>query len=271
MTEPATGPGTLDWVLTTTRTVRRRLDLTRTVDLDVVLECLDLALQAPTGGDRQRWRWIVVTDATTKSGIQRIYHAALTEASGGRRPTAAAGSDGRMLDGAWHLATHLDQVPVIIVACITGRLTPDSTQAQAAALYGSIYPAVWSLQLALRSRELVSAMTTVHIERHRSMAELLGIPDHVTQAALVPVAHLMGDDLQPARRRPVREVAFLDHWGGSLDIPIPSYRDLILSFRRWLGETSPVDDKSLPGDVGATGADQETHGLRHILWLTHSA
>jgi hypothetical protein len=122
-----------------------------------------------------------------------------------------------MLEGAWRLATHLDRIPVIIVACIEGRPGPRSTPARVAALYGSIYPAVWSLQLALRSRGLASAMTTVHLERHRSMAELLGIPDHVTQAALVPVAHLAGDDLHPARRRPVREVAFPDHWGRSWD------------------------------------------------------
>ena len=122
-----------------------------------------------------------------------------------------------MLDGAWHLASNLDQVPVLVVACIRGRLTPTSTPAQAAALYGSIYPAVWSLQLALRSRGLTSAMTTVHLERHEAMAELLGIPDDVTQAALIPIAHLLGDDLHPARRRPVDEVAYLDHWGEPWD------------------------------------------------------
>jgi nitroreductase len=210
-----TEPGSIDWVLTTTRAVRRRLDLDRTVDLDLVLECLDLALQAPTGGDFQGWRWIVITEPDVKARVRDIYLDALTEASGGRSHTPTGGSVDRMMEGAWHLATQLDRVPVLVLACIRGRMTPGTTPAQASALFGSIYPAVWSLQLALRSRGLASTMTTVHIERHQEMADLLGIPDNVTQAALVPVAYLMGDDLRPARRRPAREVAFREGWGGS--------------------------------------------------------
>jgi nitroreductase len=200
-------------MLTTTRTVRRRLDLIRPVDVEVVRDCLALALQAPTGGALQGWRWIVVTDPVVRSGVRDLFLASLEQASGGRRPTKTEGSADRMLDGAWHLATHLDQVPVLVVACIQGRLTPRTTPARAAALYASIYPAVWSLQLALRSRGLASALTTVHLERQSAMADLLGIPDDVTQAALIPIAHLIGADLRPARRRPVSEVAYLDHWG----------------------------------------------------------
>jgi nitroreductase len=207
-------PGSIEWVLTTTRAVRRRLDLASPVDEAVVLECLDLALQAPTGGDGQGWRWIVITDPATKAGVRDLYLEALTEVSGGRRPGGAGGSADRMLEGAWHLADHLDQVPVLVVACIRGGLNPASTPAQAAALYGSIYPAVWSLQLALRARGLASVMTTVHLARHREMAQLLGIPEHVTQAALVPIAHLLGDGLRPARRQPARRVAFRDRWDG---------------------------------------------------------
>lgn len=206
-------PATAEWVLATTRTVRRRLDLDQPVDLGVVLDCLDLALQAPTGGDRQGWRWIVITDPVIRSRVRDIYVDALTEASGGRRPPAR--SPDRMLEGAWHLAANLDRVPVLVLACIRGRFAPDTTLAQAAALFGSIYPAVWSLQLALRSRGLASAMTTVHLHRPEAMAELLDLPAGVVQAALVPVAHLSGDPLRPARRRPVREVAFHDRWDGS--------------------------------------------------------
>ena len=145
--------GSIDWVLSTTRTVRRRLDLDRPVDLHIVRECLELALQAPTGGDLQGWRWIVVTDLTVKIARARYLTSMLLRtASGGRRPVQVLASGDRMLDGAWHLATNLDRVPVLVVACIKGGLTPTSTPAQAAALYASIYPAVWSLQLALRSR-----------------------------------------------------------------------------------------------------------------------
>jgi nitroreductase len=206
--------GSIDWVLTTTRTVRRRLDLERPVDVDVVLDCLDLALQAPTGGDLQRWRWIVITDPAVKAQVRDVYVEALYEASGGRRASGDPAAD-RMLDDAWHLARQLHRVPVLVLACIEGRTAPDRSQAQTAALYGSIYPAVWSLQLALRSRGLASAMTTVHLERHEAMAEVLGIPDRVTQAALLPVAHLLGHDLRRAPRRPVDDVAFADRWGGS--------------------------------------------------------
>jgi nitroreductase len=206
-------PESIDWVLSTTRTVRRRLDLERPVDLGVVRECLALALQAPTGGDLQGWRWIVITDPELKAGVRDLFVESLSEASGGRRPVDVVSSGNPMLDGAWHLATHLGQVPVLVLACIRGTLTPASTPAQAGALYGSIYPAVWSLQMALRSRGLASAMTTVHLERHAAMAELLGIPDRVTQAALIPITHLLGDDLRPASRRLVSEVAYLERWG----------------------------------------------------------
>jgi nitroreductase len=207
--------GSVEWVLTTTRTVRRRLDLERPVDVGLVLDCLDLALQAPTGGDLQGWRWIVITDPEVKAQVRDVYVEALLEASGGRRSTAGESAADRMLDDAWHLADQLHQVPVLVLACVEGRMTPRRTQAQTAALYGSIYPAVWSLQLALRSRGLASAMTTVHLERHEAMAQVLGIPDRVTQAALLPVAHLLGDDLHRAPRRSVHEVAFADRWEGA--------------------------------------------------------
>ena len=214
LTDLMAEPGSIEWALGTTRTVRRRLDLERPVDSAVVRDCLELALQAPTGGDLQGWRWIVITDPVVRASVRDIYLDALTEASGGRRPSRMADSGDRMLEGAWHLA----EVPVLVVACIRGRLAPDTTAARAASLYGSIYPAVWSLQLALRSRGLASAMTTVHIERCTAMARLLGIPDDVTQAALIPIAHLVGSDLHSAHRRPVHEVAYLDHWGAPWEV-----------------------------------------------------
>ncbi len=203
----------VDEVLTSTRAVRRRLDLERPVDLDVVLSCLDLALQAPTGGDYQGWRWIVVSDPATKRAVRDLYLDSHQEASGGRRPADVVSSADRMLDGAWHLASHLDQVPVLVVACVRGRFGPTTTLAEAGALFASIYPAVWSFQLALRSRGLASTMTTVHLRRADEMAQRLDIPDGIVQAALVPVAHLVGPPLRPARRRPAREVAYRDRWG----------------------------------------------------------
>lgn len=206
-------PGTIDWVLTTTRAVRRRLDLERPVDLELVRECLALALQAPTGADLQGWRWLVLTDPVVKSRLQELYLEAMQQPTTGARKAPTPQSE-RMGKDARDLANHLAQVPVLVIACIRGGLTPNSSPHQIAALTASIYPAVWSLQLALRSRGLVSALTTVHLEKREAVAELLGIPDGITQAALIPIAHLVGSsDLHPANRKPVQEVAFLNHWG----------------------------------------------------------
>jgi nitroreductase len=222
VTEPAAPePGTIDWVLSTTRTVRRRLDFERPVSLGTVRACLELALQAPTGGALEGWRWIVVTDADTKVAIRDIYLDSHTVASGGRRPAQVLDSDDRMLDGAWYLAQNLHRVPVLIVACTKGRWSPDLTLPEEAALYGSIYPAIWSLHLALRSRGLASAFTTVHTHRAAAMAELLGIPESATQAGLIPVAHLAGAELRPGHRRPVDQVAYLNRWGVPWEGPDP--------------------------------------------------
>lgn len=212
----------VDGVLTTTRTVRRRYDFERPVPLDVVHQCLDLALQAPTGGDFQGWRWIVVTDPATKLAMRDLYHQSHVEAAAGA--PADRTRDDPMMAGAWYLAEHLHQVPVLVVACIKGRLSAEATLADLGALFASIYPAVWGFQLALRSRGLASAMTTVHLRRHREMAALLGIPDNVVQAALVPVGYLRQGDLHRARRRPVADVAYAERWGDPISAPGGSSR-----------------------------------------------
>lgn len=211
----------VDRLLTTTRTVRFRLDLERPVDPAVVAECLDLALQAPTGGDFQGWRWLVVTDPETRMRVADVYRDAMSWAA--RNAGGSAGSGGpaeptgnKMLDGARYLADNLHRVPVLVLAGVRGRLEEPISAYRAAALYGSIYPAVWSFQLALRSRGLASAFTTVHAEREEQLAEVLGIPPDVTQAALIPVAHLKDGELHRAKRRPVSEVAFADRWGAPL-------------------------------------------------------
>jgi nitroreductase len=114
-----------------------------------------------------------------------------------------------------YLAEHLQEVPVHIVACITGRdafaaLGPD---AGPASFYGSILPATWSLMLALRARGLGAAWTTSHLRYAREAATILGIPDDITQAALLPVGYLTGTELHPAKRVPARERTYWDTWG----------------------------------------------------------
>ena len=219
-------------VLGTTRAVRTRLDLERAVDPAIVLECLDLALQAPTGGYSQDWRFLVVTDPELRRQVAGFYErayesevaAALNDRSQydkkvrGRlaEPTDPVAKQRvqRILDGADHLARNLHRVPVHVIACATRPNPEHGGAGTTAALYGSVFPAVWSFALALRSRGMGSIITTLHLNYEREVAELLGIPDEVTQICLLPVAHTIGLDFRPAVRRPVTEVSFHDRWDG---------------------------------------------------------
>jgi nitroreductase len=203
--------GTVDKLLSTTRAVRRRLDLTRPVDLDVVLECLRLATQAPTGSNQQTWRWLVVTDSAVRAALADLYRNLPSD-----RPTTRLGSvpppeeqQARVSDSAGYLMQHLHEVPVLVVPCV-------EDVGGAAGWAPSIYPAVWSFMLALRSRGLGSVLTTVHLYREAEAAALLGVPDGFVQSCLIPVAHYTGDDFRPADRRPVEEITFLDRWGTPL-------------------------------------------------------
>ncbi len=212
--EPLEHLDVVDHLLTTTRTVRFRLDLERAVELATVHECLSLALQAPTGGNFQGWRWIVVSDPEVKGQVAEVFKDSMSVATRARVEDweASEPTGNPMIDGARHLARHLHEIPVLVVACLKGRMEELSVY-RASEVFGSIYPAVWSFMLALRSRGLASAFTTVHTKREEQMADVLGIPEGVTQAALIPVAHLLGGELHPAKRRPLPEVAFANRWG----------------------------------------------------------
>jgi len=199
---------TVDKLLTTTRAVRKRLDLTRPVELDVVMECLELALQAPTGSNQQTWRWLVVTDPAQRAALSELYTNLPPS-----RPQTRLGSvappeeqQARVTDSAGYLMQHMHEVPVLVVPCV-------EDVGGAAGWAPSIYPAVWSFVLALRSRGLGSVLTTVHLYREAEAAALLGVPDGFVQACLLPVAYFTGDDFRPAVRRPVEEVTYLDRWG----------------------------------------------------------
>jgi nitroreductase len=202
----------VDHVLTTTRSVRRRLDLTRPVEPEVVEECLRLAIQAPTGGNTQGWRWIVVTDAGLRMQLAELYRDVATPyLAAGIESGAPSEQQQRVVDSAKYLADVLHEVPVHVIPCVYGEL--DGVPAWAAAgAFGSILPAVWSFQLALRSRGLGSVLTTLHLPHADRAAELLGIPPGVTQVALVPVAYTTGDDFKPAVRRPIEEITYWNGW-----------------------------------------------------------
>lgn len=197
-----------DALLSTTRAVRKRLDLDREVPDDVLLECLQLAVQAPTGSNTQGWRWLIVRDADKKKALADMYREAggayLAEAA----KNAGGGQTGRVIDSANFLAENLEKVPVLVIPLIAGRV--DGTTGMAAGLLGSILPAMWSFQLALRSRGLGSCLTTLHLGHEKQAAELLGIPAHMTQAGLLPVAYTKGTDFKAAVRPPVEEITYLD-------------------------------------------------------------
>ena len=203
-----------DRLLTTTRAVRKRLDLARPVERGVVLECLRIATQAPSGGNRQRWRWVVVRDGPKKKAIadlyERAYDAYIAPQLALLDPDDRASV--RMVESSRYLADHMAEVPLLVIPCVLDRLEPGAGTTEVASYYGGILPAVWSFQLALRSRGLGSAWTTLHLDYEREVGELLDIPETVTQVALLPVAYYRGEGFGPAPRRPIEEITYLDGW-----------------------------------------------------------
>jgi len=205
----------LDLALTTTRAVRRRLDLDRPVPRQVVLDCIELALQAPNGSNTQPWRWVVIDDLETRRAAADIYRSAIdTYATrpGPREVDYSTPAALRIAASVAHLRDNLERVPVLVVPAVRGRFETDALFMQASR-WGSILPAVWSFMLALRGRGLGSAWTTIHLHRERDMAELLGIPyGEWTQAGLFPVAYTIGTEFKPAPRGDVADVVSWNHW-----------------------------------------------------------
>lgn len=217
----------VDHVLSTTRSVRLRLDLERDVPRSLIEECLDIALQAPTGANTQTWRFVVVTDPQKKAGIADAYRRGAelyigdqtgmvrTGVSANREFAAddmrTAQKDGVMTSSI-RLLERMQDVPVMIIPCIESRFETENVFEQAS-MYGSILPATWSLMLALRARRLASAWTTLHLIYEAEVRDILGIPEDVTQAALLPVAWLTGGELHKAKRLPLSEVGYWDTWG----------------------------------------------------------
>jgi nitroreductase len=209
---------TPDELLTTTRSVRKRLDLTRPVPMQLIRECLQLALQAPTGGNRQGWHWVVVTDPAHRATIGDYYRRSFA------RYRESASYAGRLGDGtasrqavqervagsAVYLAERMGEVPVHVIGCIeAAEELPAGNQAS---LWGSLLPAAWSYQLAARSRGLGTAWTTLHLRYEKEISELLGIPPHVRQGVLVPTAYYTGETFRPAPRTPLDDVLHVDRW-----------------------------------------------------------
>ncbi len=165
-----------DEVLTTTRSVRKRLDLNRPVPRDILVECVEIAHQAPTGSNTQGWRWLFVEDPAKKKALADMYRANFYPYINDPNRPKRDDQGERILDSATYLADVLDQVPVLLIPLIAGRLDVGTPAFQQASSWGSLLPAVWSFMLALRERGLGSAWTTLHLPNEREAADLLGIP-----------------------------------------------------------------------------------------------
>jgi nitroreductase len=208
-----------DKLLTTTRSVRKRLDLDRPVPRELVQECIDVALQAPTGTNAQDWAFVVVTDADKRKAIADYYRQGGEKLAGSGYPPPLADGDPRehvmpkVMESAMYLAGVLERVPVFVIPCVQGRVEKVPMVLAQASKYGGILPAAWSFMLAARARGLGTAWTTIHLFFEREVSELLGIPAEWTQTALFPVAYYTGDDFKPAHRLPAAGVTHWDAWG----------------------------------------------------------
>jgi nitroreductase len=199
-----------DELLSTTRAVRKRLDLERPVPLEVVREALAVALQAPSGSNSQGWHWLVLTDPEVKGRVAEFYKRSY-DVYRSAGPATVTPAQARMAASADYLAEVLGQVPVLVIGAIT--VGPAGLPAgNQAGIWGSLLPAAWSLQLALRARGLGSAWTTLHLAYEREVAELLGIPDDVRQGVLLPVAYTKGTDFKPGPRADLDAVLHVNGW-----------------------------------------------------------
>lgn len=209
----------IDEILATTRSVRKRLDLRRPVEAEVLRECLELAVQAPTGGNNQGWHFVVVTDAQQRLALAEVYRkgAALyqqqiTSAAYSSMSPAEQETMGKVISSYQYLVDHLHEVPVLVIPCIRGRLEGQPVVAQASK-WGSIVPATWSFMLAARSRGLGTCWTTLHLYYEQEAAEILGIPyQQVMQVALIPVAYTLGTAFRPAERKALESMVHWEQW-----------------------------------------------------------
>ncbi len=215
----------VDELLTTTRAVRKRLDFDRPVDPELVTGCLDIALQAPTGGNLQDWAWVVVTDPAKKAALADYYRQAWsayvkspyfpTSAPPHGDPAVQASFE-RIADSAQYLADNLERAPVFLIPCLRQSRVDRPSWGGATSRLGSVIQASWSFMLAARERGLGTCWTTLHLAYEQQAAEILDIPyERCVQVALIPVAHTIGTDFRPGTREPLAGVLHWDGWKGA--------------------------------------------------------
>jgi len=215
MTKQSTVDLTPAELLTTTRSVRKRLDLSRPVPRELIETCLTIAIQAPSGSNLQGWQFLMIDDAERKAALATYYarsHAQYRPL--GTRPTPGQSqAPARLRASVDYLAEHLHEVPTLLMPLQRGRLPSDATNHQAAGFYGSILPAVWSFMLAARLHGLGTSFTTMHLRYEREVAAEFAIPyDRVTQIGLVSVGYYLGAQFSPAARRPVSDLIHWNNW-----------------------------------------------------------
>jgi nitroreductase len=218
----------IDRLLTTTKAVRKRLDLERPVPRELVVECVRLGCFAPNASNAQEWRWLIVDDPAQRSRVAEVYREVLVPRVSQMLAVKRAGGDAagaKISESILYLADRMHEVPVLVIPCYDVEsalrryqtLIPEpgplglSTRMDSG-MYASVIPAVWSFQLALRSRGLGSVLTTAHQLDQPAMAKVLGLPDSWFQVALIPVAYTKGDDFTPSPRRPVEDVIFWNRY-----------------------------------------------------------
>jgi nitroreductase len=205
-------------LLTTTRAVRKRLDLIRPVEREVIEECIEIALQAPSGSNLQRWHFVVVTDPKVKEELGKLYRKGAEEYFKVIPDNFANSADpklrsrARLRESALYLVEHIEKVPAIVIPCYGER--PDGlSSGDQAGTWLSIAPAAWSFALAARARGLGTAITTFHLAYEKEAAQVLKIPyDKIMQAALMPLAYTKGSDFKPSARKPASAVIHWDFW-----------------------------------------------------------
>jgi nitroreductase len=176
-------------------------------------QIMDAAVCAPSGGNRQGWRFLVVRDAAKRARLGELYREGFGELAklpyyAGAMKEPAGSPARKMIDSAAHLAEHMGEAPVLILACIT--IDPGTKPTVTTG--SSIYPAVQNIMLAARALGIGSCITTIHRYRDAQVKELLGIPPDVETVALIPLGYPLGKFGRPPRR-PVGDVTFADGWG----------------------------------------------------------
>ncbi len=201
-----------DHLLLTTKQIRKRMDMSRAVPRETLLECIDIASRAPMGSNVERNKWLIVDDADLKMAIAELYRKNAEPYFAQSEDLPADDVSERVVSSARYLSDHMHEVPAMVIPLRLDRVE-GWPSGDVSGWYGSVLPGVWSFQMALRSRGIGSCWTTLHLGSEAEVGQLLGIPDTVTQVAMLPVGYYTGDSFSVTKRRPAADITFINKWG----------------------------------------------------------